>query len=387
MPASKNLNNDHALAIYIHWPYCERICPYCDFNVYRHRAVDMAVWQQSYLRELQYLNELVPGRRVQSIYFGGGTPSLMAPEVVATLIEFIGSQWSLDADAEISLEANPTDAESQRFRAFKSAGVNRLSLGVQALNDEDLKKLGRWHTADEARQAFFQARDAFDNVSIDLIYARPQQSADAWGQELATALAMNPDHLSLYQLTIEPGTAFERNQNRGTIVLPDDNEAVRLYQLSQEICDASGFYGYEVSNHARAGFESRHNLSYWRYGDYAGIGPGAHGRLSVDGVKYATISWRDPARWLEQIARHGRGVEQMTAISRDDQAAELVLMGLRLDEGISLSRYRDVAGLPFDEIRLGELEQDGFITVTQTRVRVTGKGRTVLNAVIGRLMA
>ncbi len=387
MPASKNLNNDHALAIYIHWPYCERICPYCDFNVYRHRAVDMAVWQQSYLRELQYLNELVPGRRVQSIYFGGGTPSLMAPEVVATLIEFIGSQWSLDADAEISLEANPTDAESRRFRAFKSAGVNRLSLGVQALNDDDLKKLGRWHTADEARRAFFQARDAFDNVSIDLIYARPQQSADAWGQELATALAMNPDHLSLYQLTIEPGTAFERNQNRGTIVLPDDNEAVRLYQLSQEICDASGFYGYEVSNHARMGFESRHNLSYWRYEDYAGIGPGAHGRLSVDGVKYATISWRDPARWLEQIARHGRGVEQMTAISRDDRAAELVLMGLRLDEGISLSRYRDVAGVPFDEIRLGELEQDGFITVTQTRVRATGKGRTVLNAVIGRLMA
>lgn len=386
MPASKNLNNNHSLAIYIHWPYCERICPYCDFNVYRHRAVDMAVWQQSYLRDLQYLTELVPGRRVQSIYFGGGTPSLMAPEVVATLIEFIGSQWSFDDDVEISLEANPTDAESERFRAYKSAGVNRLSVGVQALNNEDLKKLGRWHTADQARHAFFRARDVFDNVSIDLIYARPQQSADAWGRELETALAMNPDHVSLYQLTIEPGTAFERHHNRGTIVLPDDDDAVRLYELSQEICAAFGFNGYEVSNHARTGFESRHNLNYWRYGDYAGIGPGAHGRLSVDGVKYATTSWRDPARWLEQIAQHGRGVEQMTPINQNDQAAELVLMGLRLDEGISLSRYRDVAGVPFDDIRLGELEQDGFIRVTPTRLRATRKGRLVLNAVIGRLM-
>ncbi len=387
MLASKNLNNNHSLAIYIHWPYCERICPYCDFNVYRHRAVDDELWQQSYLRELQYLTELVPGRRVQSIYFGGGTPSLLAPKVVGTLIEFIGSQWSLDADAEISLEANPTDAEAQRFRAYKSAGVNRLSLGVQALNDEDLKKLGRWHTADQARLAFLQARDAFDTVSIDLIYARPQQSVDAWGKELEKALAMNPDHVSLYQLTIEPGTAFERNRDRGTLIVPDDEEAVRLYQLSQDICGAFGFIGYEVSNHARMGFESRHNLTYWRYADYAGVGPGAHGRLTIDGVRHATISWRDPARWLEQTARQGHGIEQMTPMTQHDQATELVLMGLRLDEGVSLLRYREVAGGPLDEMRLGELEQDGFVNVTQTHVRVTPKGRIVLNAVIERLMA
>lgn len=372
--------------VYVHWPFCAAKCPYCDFNSHVRADVNHARWRQALVAEIERAAAQVPGRQVDTVFFGGGTPSLMAPETVAAVIEAVGTGWDLAPEAEITLEANPTSAEAGRFRAFREAGVNRLSMGVQALNDTDLRRLGRMHTAAEARAAFEVARRAFDRVSFDLIYARQDQTLQAWRAELGEALAMAVDHLSLYQLTIEAGTRFGDLARRGRLTgLPAGEIATAMYLETQEICAAAGMAGYEVSNHARQGAESRHNLLYWRYGDYAGIGPGAHGRLTSGHGRWAIEAIRRPEDWLAAAEADGAeaGREQL---SREEQSIEMALMGLRLAEGIDTRRHAALAGrkLPSDLVR--ELSELGLLRVRGNRIAATEKGRTVLDAVLRSLL-
>ena len=372
--------------LYIHWPFCEAKCPYCDFNSHVSRQIDQAQWKAAYLSELDRYAELVPDRVLNSVFFGGGTPSLMDPETVAAILERVRKHWPVANDLEVTLEANPGSVEAGRFRDYAQGGVSRVSMGVQALNDADLRRLGRIHTVAEAKQAFDIARKNFDRVSFDLIYARQDQTLEAWRNELSEALAMAVDHLSLYQLTIEPGTAFGDRYDRGKLRgLPEEDLAADMYEATQEICDAAGLGAYEVSNHAKLGAESRHNLIYWRYGDYVGIGPGAHGRITLNGQRHATEAWSNPDRWLQAVAG-GDGDKRRDAILPADQAGEYLMMGLRVKEGIDPGRYAEMAGHALPQDRLCHLEGLGLIEVGANSIRATQQGRIVLNSVLVELI-
>ncbi|MGF1446201.1 MAG: radical SAM family heme chaperone HemW [Pikeienuella sp.] len=374
--------------VYIHWPFCLAKCPYCDFNSHVAREIDHDAWAEALTAELRAMRARTGARRVETLFFGGGTPSLMAPATVACLIEEVDRLWGLVSGAEITLEANPTSVEALKFRAYAQAGVNRLSMGVQALNDGDLKALGRTHSAAEARAAFDIARAAFDRVSFDLIYARVGQTAADWEAELTAALALAVDHLSLYQLTVEPGTRFAELHDRGRLPVPGSEQAAVLYQLTQEITEAAGLPSYEISNHARPGAESRHNRIYWRYGDYVGVGPGAHGRITRScGTRVATETERDPARWRMAVARRGDAVKLEESLSGVDQATEYLLMSMRLTEGADLARVARLAGRPLPESRLRTLQADGVLTRDGDRIVATPGGRLVLNAVLAELLA
>lgn len=372
--------------IYVHWPFCAAKCPYCDFNSHVRREVDHPAWRAALLRALETEAARTSGRRVDSIFFGGGTPSLMPPETVAAVIDAIGRLWTLAPDAEITLEANPTSVEAGRFRAYAEGGVNRVSMGVQALNDPDLKALGRMHSVAEARAAFDIARGVFARVSFDLIYARMGQTPEGWRAELREALAMAVDHLSLYQLTIESGTRFADLYRLGKLHIPEDDAAAAMYDVTQEECTRAGLPAYEVSNHARPGAESRHNLIYWRYGDYVGIGPGAHGRLSLNGQRMATETVLAPEPWLAAAAVNGTGITRETLVTAEEQASEYLMMSLRLAEGSDLARFEALGAAPLPEARVIELETDGFLMRRGNRLIATPKGRILLNAVLARLL-
>ncbi|MDV7270574.1 radical SAM family heme chaperone HemW [Thioclava sp. A2] len=373
--------------LYLHWPFCAAKCPYCDFNSHVSAKIDQSRWNRAYLAEIDRYAAETKGRVLKSVFFGGGTPSLMEPELVQAILDRIRDRWTLANDVEITLEANPTSIESGRFRAYSESGVNRISMGMQALNDDDLRKLGRMHTAAEGRAAFDIARKHFDRVSFDLIYARQDQSLDAWKAELREALEMAVDHFSLYQLTIEDGTAFGARLAAGKLRgLPDDDLASDMYVITQEICDSYGLPAYEISNHARAGAESRHNLVYWRYGDYVGIGPGAHGRLSLGSARYATDTPKSPEAWLQQVETAGSGELDRDALPQHEQAIELLLFGLRLREGLDTDRFTRLSGAPLDPSKIEMLQEFGMITLKQGLISATQNGRAVLNAVIRELM-
>jgi len=353
---------EQPFGVYVHWPFCRAKCPYCDFNSHvRHGGIDEVRFLAAYLTELAHLASLAPGRKVTSIFFGGGTPSLMRPATVAAILEAIGKHWSVAADGEITLEANPTSVEAENFAGYRAAGVNRLSLGVQALDDQSLKALGRQHSAAEALAALSLAKRHFGRVSFDLIYAREGQTARAWGEELARALEHAADHLSLYQLTIEEGTPFAARHEAGTLHIPNGAQACALYLLTQELCEAAGLPAYEISNHAKPGSESRHNLLYWRGHDYAGIGPGAHSRISACGTKRALSALKSPEGWLAEVEAQGHGLASDETLSAEETADEYLLMGLRLSEGIDLARLAVIDGRALDEERLSALAGEGLI--------------------------
>ncbi len=372
--------------LYVHWPFCQAKCPYCDFNSHVVSQIDQSAWVTAYQSELRRMGELLPDRLLNSIFFGGGTPSLMHPDTVAAVIEAARENWTFANDIEISLEANPGSVEAGRFAGYRDAGVNRISMGIQALNDDDLRRLGRIHTVDEARTAFDVARNCFDRVSFDLIYARQGQTLEAWKAELSEALSMAIDHLSLYQLTIEDGTAFGDRYARGKLRdLPTDDNAADMYLATQDICDSYGLPGYEISNHARPGAESRHNQIYWRYGDYVGVGPGAHGRITLDGQRYATEAPRAPGAWLDAVKK-GRGLLPFEILKPEDQVVEHTMMGMRLFEGLDLERHEALAGKPLSVKKIQELTDWGMIVVDGARLRATSQGRAVLNAVLRELL-
>ncbi|MGR3712820.1 MAG: radical SAM family heme chaperone HemW [Shimia sp.] len=372
--------------LYVHWPFCQAKCPYCDFNSHVSREIDQFRWLRAYLSELDRVAAETSGRVLNTVFFGGGTPSLMDPEVVATILERVRKLWPTSNDMEITLEANPGSVEAGRFTAYRDGGVNRISMGIQALNDRDLQRLGRIHTVDEGKKAFEIARKTFDRVSFDLIYARQDQTLESWQSELREALSMAIDHLSLYQLTIEQGTAFGDRYERGKLRgLPEDDLAADMYEVTQDICGTAGMLPYEVSNYASIGSESRHNTVYWRYGDYAGIGPGAHARMTLSGQRYAVENWRNPNKWLE-AAEAGNGENLREAVALDGQAAEFLLMGLRLTEGVSLSRYKALSGKPLESQRMQNLLDLGMIEKNRDQLRVLPQGRMVLNSVLAELL-
>lgn len=373
--------------LYIHWPFCEAKCPYCDFNSHVSRDIDQSRWKRAYFSEIERYADLVPNRVLNTIYFGGGTPSLMDPTVVSDVLEKIRKTWPIANDLEVTLEANPGSVEAGRFSGYADAGVSRVSMGVQALNDADLHRLGRIHSVKEAHQAYDIARKYFRRVSFDLIYARQDQTLEAWREELQRALSMAVDHLSLYQLTIEPGTAFGDRYARGKLGgLPDDDNAGDMYEMTQELCEAGGLPAYEISNHAAPGAESRHNLVYWRYGDYAGIGPGAHGRVTVNGQRRATEATRLPGLWLKAV-ESGQPVDSANQIDGRNQADEYLMMGLRVTDGIDARRYKAMSGKDLSADTLAQLEEIGMIAQDSHYVRATAKGRMVLNAVIKELLS
>ena len=375
--------------VYVHWPFCLSKCPYCDFNSHvRHAAVEEERYVRAFASEIAATAARVPGRTVSTIFMGGGTPSLMKPETVGAILDAIGKHWSIAPDVEVTLEANPTSVEATRFRGYRAAGVNRVSLGVQALDDASLKELGRLHTAQEALDAVKIARAAFERYSFDLIYARPHQTTQAWRAELERAIDEAAEHLSLYQLTIEQDTPFAALHAAGKLVIPDDDNARALYDLTQEITTARGLPSYEISNHARPGAECRHNLVYWRYHEYAGIGPGAHGRLVIDGKRHAISTERRPESWLMRVEAGGHGVIEDETLTLVEQADEYLLMGLRLAEGIDVERYAAFAGHPLDAARIAALGAEGFVEATdEGRLRVTRSGFPVLDAVVADLAA
>ncbi|NOE33745.1 radical SAM family heme chaperone HemW [Ruegeria sp. HKCCD7318] len=373
--------------LYVHWPFCEAKCPYCDFNSHVSKKIDQERWLAAYLSELRRSASETPGRVLNTIFFGGGTPSLMDPETVSSVIDEARALWHPSNDMEITLEANPGSVEAGRFAAYRDAGVNRISMGVQALNDDDLRRLGRIHTVAEAQAAFEIARTCFDRVSFDLIYARQHQTPEAWRAELSEALSMAVDHLSLYQLTIEDGTAFGDRYAVGKLRgLPEDDSAADMYLITQDICEAHGLPAYEVSNHARTGAESQHNLIYWRYGDYIGIGPGAHGRLTLNEEKYATETYLNPQRWLD-AAERGGGEKGRTTLSLEDQASEYLMMGMRISEGLDIDRWERLAGRKLSEDTIDHLIGIKMIEHENGRLRATSDGRAVLNAVIRELLS
>ncbi|CAD0184533.1 Oxygen-independent coproporphyrinogen-III oxidase 1 [Ruegeria sp. THAF57] len=372
--------------LYVHWPFCEAKCPYCDFNSHVSINIDQKQWLNSYLSELRRSALETPDRVLNTIFFGGGTPSLMHPDSVAAIIDEARSLWRPANDMEITLEANPGSVEAGRFAAYRDAGINRISMGVQALNDDDLRRLGRIHTVAEAQAAFDIARACFDRVSFDLIYARQHQTLAAWRAELTQALSMAVDHLSLYQLTIEDGTAFGDRYSVGKLRgLPEDDSAADMYLATQEICEAHGLPAYEVSNHARPGAESRHNLIYWRYGDYVGIGPGAHGRITLGDRKLATETHLMPNTWLDAV-QNGSGERERTELSNQDQAIEYLMMCLRLKEGLYIDRYEALSGSSLPQAKLDDLNAIGMIEQVNGRVIATKDGRAVLNSIIRELL-
>jgi oxygen-independent coproporphyrinogen-3 oxidase len=385
--AARRAECDAGFGIYVHWPFCASKCPYCDFNSHvRASGIDEARFLRAYLAELRHWASLAPDRRVGSIFFGGGTPSLMSAATIEAILGEIARLWSLDSDAEITLEANPSSVEASRFRGYRAAGVNRVSLGVQSLVDADLRALGRLHTVPEAAAAIDVSRETFARSSFDLIYARPGQTLQAWQQELEQALALAGAHLSLYQLTIEAGTPFFELHARGRLRVPESEMAHDFYELTQDMTGDAGLPAYEISNHAAPGEECRHNLLYWRYGEYVGIGPGAHGRVVAAGQRHATTTERQPERWVALVEAQGHGMLESTPLSRPEQADEALLMGLRLTEGLDLDRLAAVGGVEpkakavDDLVGLGLIERCG-----KRRLRATPPGRMILNEIVLRL--
>lgn len=375
---------DGGFGLYVHWPFCQSKCPYCDFNSHVAGRIDQRRWRDAYVAEVARVSAETRGRVLRTVFFGGGTPSLMEPDTVGDVLAAVRAAWPVANDWEVTLEANPGSVEAGRFAGFRDAGVNRISMGVQALDDGDLRRLGRLHDVAEARAAFEVARGLFERVSFDLIYARQHQTREAWAAELREALAMAVDHLSLYQLTVEEGTPFAaRAATGGLRGLPDEELAADMYAVTQELCAAAGMPAYEVSNHARPGAESRHNLIYWRSGDWAGIGPGAHGRLSLGGKRWATEAPRMPGAWLQGAETGGSGPEDRVALVPREAAEEAVMMGLRLRDGIALDRVRDAA---IDPCIIKELQADGMLEPEPDRLMATAQGRLVLNAVLRRLL-
>lgn len=388
--------NKDALAapfgVYIHWPFCASKCPYCDFNSHVRESIDHAAWEKSYLTEISYYAALTTGRTVQSIFFGGGTPSLMAPETVGAVIEAVKSHWPVANDIEITLEANPTSIEADKFAAFAEVGVNRVSIGVQSLEDQSLKFLGRKHSAKEAMQAIEIAGKYFDRYSFDLIYARPDQGLKEWRQELEKAIEFTNGHMSLYQLTIEQGTPFYTQYNRGEFLMPDQDVSGGFYEETQEIMDKAGLPAYEVSNHAAEGQESRHNLVYWQYGDYVGIGPGAHGRLTLPEGKVGTRAHRAPEIWMEKVAMQGYGAHPFETIAPEERFTEALMMGLRLREGVDLRRLEAESGKKWDALldrkKMAALADEGLLIIDEGvyRIAPTMAGMQRLNGVLGYLL-
>ena len=377
-----------AFGIYVHWPFCAAKCPYCDFNSHVRQQIDEAGWVASIEKELDWIAEAQGKTRpiVETVFFGGGTPSLMQGKSVGRVLERISRNWRLANDLEITLEANPASADSVRFADYKAAGINRLSLGVQALNDADLKMLGRLHDAAEAKAALKMALEIFDRASLDLIYARPGQAVAQWRAELQQALAFGTDHLSLYQLTIEPETPFALLHKTGKLKIPGDELAADLYEITQEMTQAAGLPAYEISNHARPGSESRHNLIYWRYGDYAGVGPGAHGRLLLNGQRTATATIRLPERWQDAVQKDGRAFADFLEVPDGDAAREHLLMNLRLSEGLDLAAYEMRWAVRPDAQKIARLREQGLLSLENEVLRATAQGRLVLNAVIAALL-
>jgi oxygen-independent coproporphyrinogen-3 oxidase len=379
------LASDDALALYIHWPFCVSKCPYCDFNSHVRDNVDQAAWRTALLKDLAYEAGELPKRKLTSIFFGGGTPSLMPPETVAALIDAAAGHWEIADDIEITLEANPSSVEMARFRDLARAGVNRVSLGLQALEDEALHWLGRAHDVCEGLAALDMAQSNFPRVSFDLIYARPGQSSDAWAAELERALRFGTEHLSLYQLTIEPGTQFATRVAKGELPTLDPDEAADLFEATRARTAAAGLPAYEISNHARPGAESRHNLSYWRYGTYAGIGPGAHGRRN----RMATVRRKKPENWLARVNANGHGIEQEDLLTPEARAQEALLMGLRLDEGIDLAHVRTLTGVDglIAESAARKLAAQGFLILIGDHLRITEAGMLLLDAILAEIVA
>jgi putative oxygen-independent coproporphyrinogen III oxidase len=389
MMLNMTLTTAAPFAVYVHWPFCLSKCPYCDFNSHvRHGGVDEARFVRAMENEIAAVAARAPGRTVSSIFFGGGTPSLMQPSSVQAILDAIGKHWSIASDVEVTLEANPTSVEATRFHGYRTAGVNRVSLGVQALDDAALKELGRLHSVQEALDAVAVARSIFERYSFDLIYARPRQTPAAWGAELKRAIAEAAEHLSLYQLTIEPGTPFFGLHKAGKLVIPDDDTGRDLYDMTQATCADAGLPAYEVSNHARPGAECRHNLAYWRGHEYAGVGPGAHGRLNIDGRRYATETEKRPESWLMRVEAGGNGLIVDEKLTSGETADEFLLMGLRLVEGIDPDRYTALAGRALDPKRISILRNEGAVETTASgRLRVTPSGFPVLDAVVADLAA
>jgi putative oxygen-independent coproporphyrinogen III oxidase len=387
--ASADRDTPAAFGVYIHWPFCLSKCPYCDFNSHvRHAAIDEARFARAFAAEIATTAARVPRRIVSTIFFGGGTPSLMQPATIGAILDAIAQYWTIAPDVEITLEANPTSVEAARFRGYRAAGVNRVSLGVQALDDAALKELGRLHSAAEALDAVAIARTTFGRYSFDLIYARPGQTPQAWAAELARAAEEAGEHLSLYQLTIEQETPFALLHAAGKLAVPDDDTARALYDTTQDVCARAGLPAYEISNHARPGAECRHNLVYWRAHEYAGIGPGAHGRLDVGGERRATATEKRPESWLMRVEARGHGLVTDEALTREQMADEFLLMGLRLAEGIDPARYARLADKPLDARRIAHLREQGAVeTMTNGRLRVTLAGFPVLDAVVADLAA
>lgn len=369
--------------LYLHWPFCAAKCPYCDFNSHVSTSVDHVGWRSALVSEIVRIGQQTQGRVLQSVFFGGGTPSLMEPETVGAIMDTVQRTWPTANDLEVTLEANPTSVEAGKFTDFRSAGINRVSMGIQALNDPDLRRLGRMHSAAEGLAAFEIARQTFDRVSFDLMYGRQNQSLSDWESELTQALNLGLDHVSLYQLTVEPGTVFGDRYKVGKLRgLPDDDLSADMYALTQDICATYRMARYEVSNHAKDGRESRHNLIYWRYGDYVGIGPGAHGRLTINGQRSATEQTRMPAAWLT-----GTNRETREALSGPDQAVEFLMMGLRVADGIDINRFEQLAGYPLPEQKITELVDMGLICQSGTRIHLTNQGFSLLNGVLRSLLA
>ncbi len=384
-----SLTQQPAFGVYVHWPFCLSKCPYCDFNSHvRHGGIDEARYIKAFESEIAATAQRVPGREVSTIFFGGGTPSLMQPSTVQAILDAIAKHWTVARGVEVTLEANPTSVDATRFRGYRAAGVNRVSLGVQALNDASLKELGRLHSTQEALDAVAVARSIFDRYSFDLIYARPKQTTQAWAEELKRAISEAAEHLSLYQLTIEPETPFYALQKSRKLVIPDEDLGRDLYDITQEICAQAGLPAYEVSNHARPGSECRHNLVYWRAHEYAGIGPGAHGRLDIDGARQATATEKRPEAWLMRVESLGHGLITDDSLTREEQADEFLLMGLRLTEGIDPKRYETLTGRTLDPKRVSILHEEGALeTMPDGRLRVTQIGFPVLDAVVADLAA
>ena len=380
--------------LYIHWPFCVSKCPYCDFNSHVRAHIDEDLWTQSYVKELNFWGQKTTGRVLSSIFFGGGTPSLMSPQIVEAVLSRIGNYWKLSPDLEITLEANPNSAEQTKFKAFKEAGINRLSLGIQSLQPEALHFLGRAHGREEALRALEMASQIFDRYSFDLIYARPNQTLEQWEQELEEALGFAGDHLSLYQLTLEQGTAFYTQWKRGQLHLPDEKIASDFYEQTQEIMTKAGFPAYEVSNHARPGQESRHNLIYWRGQEYGALGPGAHGRLHLGSLtktqRWATQNYRLPEKWLQAVQEQDHGLEQQVNLSQEEYFHEFLIMGLRLYEGVLLQDLEEIGGpsleKKFSFTKMTHLIEEGFLKQQEGRLKPTFKGIMSLNAVLRYLV-
>jgi putative oxygen-independent coproporphyrinogen III oxidase len=390
-PESRTPSTDPGFGLYVHWPFCQSKCPYCDFNSHVREEIEEARWRNALLRELDHFAGHTGCRGLTSIFFGGGTPSLMAPETVAAVIDRAALRFGLAEDIEITLEANPGSADAGRFAGYREAGVGRLSLGVQALNDSDLQRLGRRHNVAEARTAVSLAQRLFPRTSFDLIYARPGQGAADWERELDEALSLAGDHLSLYQLTIEHETAFGAAFRRGELKPMPEDEAATLYERTQQYMGAAGLPAYEISNYARPGGESRHNLTYWRYGDYVGIGPGAHGRLAINGEKHAFRQHRAPEAWLDAVERQGHATRTDLSIEPEERFAEMAMMGLRLREGLRRARIWEETGAPLerwiDWAALERLVQGGFLAIDDERLVATAAGRQRLDAVLAALLA